>query len=415
MTTPALLLSISPALADDKPSAQTQHKPSVAELEKAAAAAKTAYDDAVAAEAATFAALKVIMSDTTPLALAAKAAKAAAVEAATAKTEADRVAAEAKAVVDGLSGTATDAERTAAATALAKAEAGAAAAGEAKAAADAKVLEADDAHDDARVGAARALSLARGVTKEALDAKTAADEALAKAKEEPVGGDYSDICVSDAKLTVVLTGVPSTVVAGEKVDFTYRVTNGTGKTMDQLIPGVFIHVNPRSGHGSLDYLVHLQRWSPSSSTWKTVDVEDHMEKISPLKAGAHVDVKMRFTIDASAPAANGSTQVTGNYWNVDGTCGQSPTTHGPDFAVAVAGSKPGKPGGDTPGKPGATKSPASDVKPQSGTPAGPVNGSLAATGSSSEPSRLALASGAALVIGAGAMFAVRRREAGSRV
>ncbi|MFE3906282.1 peptidase, partial [Streptomyces sp. NPDC059153] len=84
MTTPALLLSVTPAFADDKPTAQTQKKPSIAELEKAAAAAKVVYDDAVAAESAARAALEALLSDTAPLAVAAKAAEAAAAEAATA-------------------------------------------------------------------------------------------------------------------------------------------------------------------------------------------------------------------------------------------------------------------------------------------------------------------------------------------
>ncbi|MEU9088707.1 LAETG motif-containing sortase-dependent surface protein [Streptomyces sp. NPDC048428] len=413
MTTPALLLSVTPAFADGEPAAQTQHKPSVAELEKAAAAAKTAYDDAVAAEAATLASLKVVMSDTTPLALAAKAAETAATDAGTAKTEADRAAADAKAAVDGLPATATDAERTAAATTLAKAEAAAVAAGEAKTAADAKAVEADDARDDERVGAARDLSLARAVTKEALAAKTAADEALAEAKELH-GGDYFDTCVSETELTAVIRGLPSTVVAGKRVDFTFRVTNGTGKAMDRLFPSVYIRATSRSGHKPLDHLVHLQRWSPAASKWKNVDVEHYMEKISPLKAGAHVDVKMRFTIDASAPAGNGVPLVSGSYWNVDGTCGTTANNHGPGFVIATAGSKPGhtKPGHT---KPGTTGPDTSDLTPQSGSSAGPVNGSLAATGSSSATPQFALAGGAAVAIGAGAMFAVRRRKAGSRV
>ncbi|MER5275280.1 LPXTG cell wall anchor domain-containing protein [Streptomyces sp. NPDC002809] len=417
MTTPALLLSVAPAFAADKPTAQTQHKPSVAELEKAAAAAKTAYDNAVAAEADTLAALKVLMSDTTPLALAAKAAKAAATDAATAKTEADRAAADAEAAVDGLPETATDAEKAAAATTLAEAEAAAAAAAEAKTAADAKAVEADEAHDDERVGAARALSVAREVTKEALAARTAADEALAEAKEELHGGDYLDTCVSETELTAVITGVPSTVVAGKRVDFTFRVTNGTGKAMDRLFPSVYIRATSRSGHKPLDHLVHLQRWSAATSTWKNVDVEHYMEKISPLKAGAHADVRMRFTIDASAPAGNGATLVSGSYWNADGTCGTTANTRGPDFVIAPAGSKPGKGDDAEPGhaEPGTTGPDTSGLTPQSGTSAGPVDGSLAATGSSSATSQFALAGGAAVAVGAGAMFAVRRRRAGSRV
>lgn len=66
VTTPVLLLSVTPAFADGKPAAQTQEKPSISELERAAAAAQTAYDDAVAAENAAYAALEALLSDTAP-------------------------------------------------------------------------------------------------------------------------------------------------------------------------------------------------------------------------------------------------------------------------------------------------------------------------------------------------------------
>ncbi|MFJ1675463.1 LAETG motif-containing sortase-dependent surface protein [Streptomyces sp. NPDC088251] len=404
VTTPALLLSVTPAFADDKSAAQTQEKPSIAELEKAAAAAKAAYDDAVAAESAAHAALEALLSDTAPLAVAAKAAQAAAAVAATVKTDADQAVVDAKAAVDALPETATEEEKTAAATALTKAEADAAVAGEAKAAADAKVVEALDARDDERVAAARTLDRAQKATKAALADKAAADEALAKAKED--GED----CVPEAKLTTVVTGLPSTVVAGTKVNFNLRVTNGTDKTMDEVLPFAYVHATDRSGLNDIDDLVHLQWSSASSSTWKTVDNEHYMDAISPLKAGAHADVKMRLTIDASAPAGNGITFVTGDYFNDNGTCGGNPDLKDYEFRIAAAGSKPGK---VDDAKPSTTKPNTSDLKPQSGASASPVSGSLAATGSSSATSQLALASGAALAIGAGAMFAVRRRKAGS--
>ncbi|MFE7352909.1 LAETG motif-containing sortase-dependent surface protein [Streptomyces sp. NPDC057543] len=419
VTTPAFMLSATPAFADDKPAAQTQQKPSIAELEKAAAAAKAAYDDAVAAESAAHAALEALLSDTAPLAVAAKAAEAAAADAATAKTEADQAVVDAKAAVDALPETATEEEKTAAATTLTEAEAAAVAAGEAKAAADAKVVEALDARDDERVAAARTLGQAQKATKAALAAKTAADEALAKAKAEGgEGGEDGPFCVAEAKLTMVLTGLPSTVAAGTKVDFNLRVTNGTDKTMDKVLPFATIEATDRSGLKGIDDLVHLQWLSASSSTWKTVDNRHYMDTISPLKAGAHADVKMRLTIDASAPAGNGVTFVGGDYFNdPNGDCGSADFERY-EFLIAAAGSKPGKVDDAKPGKvddakPGKTKPNTSDLKPQSGATASPVSGSLAATGSSSATSQLALASGAALAIGAGAVFVVRRRKAGS--
>lgn len=188
------------------------------------------------------------------------------------------------------------------------------------------------------------------------------------------------------------------------------MTNGTDRTMDEVLPFAYVHATDRSGLDDLDDLVKLQWLSGSSSKWKNVDNEHYMDAISPLKAGAHADIKMRLAIDASAPAGNGITFVAGDYFNDNGTCGGSPDLEGYEFLIAAAGSKPGK---VDDAKPGATKPSTSDLKPQSGTSAGPVNGSLAATGSSPATSQLALASGAALAIGAGAVFVVRRRKAGS--
>ncbi|MEV0021809.1 LPXTG cell wall anchor domain-containing protein [Streptomyces atroolivaceus] len=412
VTTPVLLLSVTPAFADDKPAAQTQEKPSLAELEKAAAAAKAAYDDAVAAESAAYAALEALASDTTPLALAAAAAEAEAAAAATAKADADQAVTDAQAVLDALPEDATEEQRIAAEATLTEAETAAVAAGEAEAAADAKVVEAYDALDDERVAAARKLVQAQKATEAALADKNAADEALEKAKEEAAEegedgeeGEGDEGCVLEPKLTTVLTGLPSTVVAGTKVDLNLRVTNGTDKTMDEVLPFAYIHASDRSGLNDIDDLVHLQWLPASSSKWKTVDNERFMDGISPLKAGAHADVKMRLTIDASAPAGDGVTFVAGDYRNDDGACGGSPDLEGYEFLIAAAGSKPTK-------TDDAKASTTPDLKPQSGTSAGPVTGTLAATGSSST-SQLALASGAALAIGAGAVFVVRRRETGS--
>ncbi|MFF2007541.1 peptidase [Streptomyces sp. NPDC058195] len=410
VTMPALLLSVTPAFADGKPAAQTQdkkqNKPSIAELEKAAAAAKATYDDAVKTESAAREALKALLSDTSPLAVAAKAAETAAAEAATAKLAADQAVIDAQAVLDALPETATEEERAAAETGLTEAKADAQTAKETKAAADAAVVEALDARDDERVAAARKLDQAQKATKAALADKTAADKALAEAKEE---GEDGEDCVPEAKLTTVVTGLPSTVVAGTKVDFKLRVTNGTDKTMDEVLPFAYVHATDRSGLKSIDKLVRLQWSSPSSSKWKTVDNEHYMDAISPLKAGAHADIKMRLTIDASAPAGNGVTFVAGDYFNDNGTCGGNPDLEGYEFLIAAAGSKPGK---VDDAKPGATKPKGSDVRTQSGSSRA-VSGSLAATGSPSAMPQLALASGAAMAMGGGAMFLVRRRRAGS--
>ncbi|MFB8118650.1 LPXTG cell wall anchor domain-containing protein [Streptomyces sp. NPDC055962] len=409
VTTPVVLLSVTPAFADDKPAAQTQSKPSVAELEKAAAAAQAVYDDAVAAVESAKAALEALDTDASPLKVAYDAAKAVAAEAATTKTAADQAVLDAQAAVDALPETATEEEKTAAAEALTEAQAAAKTADEAKTTADTKATDALDAWDDARVEAARAIGTAQEAAKKALADKTAADEALAKAKEEEAeGGGEDETCVPEAKLTTVVTGLPSTVVAGTKTDFKLRVTNGTTKTMDEVYPFAYVHATDKSGLKDLDDLVHLQWSSASSSTWQNVDNENYMDRISPLKAGAHADIKMRLTIDAKAPAGNGVTFVAGDYWNDNGTCGGSPDLEGYEFMIAAAGSKPGNvPDAEPSSKPN------SGLTPQTGASATPAGGTLASTGSSDATSQLALASGAALAIGAGAVFVVRRRKAGT--
>lgn len=176
-----------------------------------------------------------------------------------------------------------------------------------------------------------------------------------------------------------------------------------------MLPFAYVHATDRSGLKSTDDLVHLQWSSASSSKWKTVDNKHYMDAISPLKAGAHADIKMRLKVDASAPAGNGVTFVIGDYFNDNGTCGGNPDLEGYEFLIAAAGSRPGK---VDDAKPSTTKPNTSDVKTQSSA-SRPVSGSLAATGSSSAMPQLALASGAAMAIGGGAVFLVRRRKAGT--
>ncbi|MEU0135018.1 LAETG motif-containing sortase-dependent surface protein [Streptomyces sp. NPDC006296] len=413
VTAPVLMLSAGPAFAEGRPASQTQEKPSIAELEKAATAAKKVYDEAVEAESAAEAAVELVMADSNPLALDAAEATAAAADAATAKAVADQTVLDARAVLDALSEESTDQERADAETALTEAEAAAAGAATAKTAADAEAGKAVKARDDERVAVLRALHLAQNATEAALADKKAADAALAKAEEEAAGeGEDDEDCVPTTELTTEVTGLPSTVVAGTKVTFGLRVTNGTGKTLDEVFPFVYLHATDRSGRKVLDDLVHLQWSSGSSAKWQNVDNENYIDPVSALKSGAHVDVKLRLSVDASAPAGNGVTFVAGDYWNEDGSCGGSPDLEGYEFLIAAAGSKPGKVEDAVPAPTGRDTA---DLRPQGAASAVPVGGSLAATGSSSATQQLALASGAALAIGAGAVFAVRRRKDGSRV
>ncbi len=420
VTTPVALLSVTPAFADTRPATQEQPgKPTLAQLEKAAAEAQKAYDDAVLAEKEGKKVLEAALADTTPLAVAATAAVKAAKEAETAKAGADKALADAKTALAALPETATPEEKEAAEKAVTDAEAAAKTAAETKTAADADAEAPSTRGDDARVAAVRAYDLLQKAVEKALEDKTAADEALAKAREEDEEGNEDDACVPEPELTAVVTGLPSEVVAGDWVGFRLRLTNGTEKTMDEVYPYASVHAADKSGLEDIDDLLKLQWSSASSTTWKTVDDASSIDPINPLEAGDHSDIKLRLKVDAKAPEGQGIAFAAGDYYNDDESCGGTPDLATYTFEIASAAGTPGKTPDATPtpsATPAATPTATPTAvapTPQGGVSAQPVNGSLADTGSSSAVPQIAFVGGAALLAGVGAMFAARRRKGDS--
>ncbi|MEV6853680.1 LAETG motif-containing sortase-dependent surface protein [Streptomyces microflavus] len=418
VTTPAVMLSVTPAFADTKPAAQPQAKPTVKELEKAAAEAQKAYDEAVAAEKVARKVVDEALSDSAPLAVAAKAARKAAEDAATAKTTADQAVTDAKAALDALPAEPTPEEKAAAEKTLAEAETAATAAATAKTTADAEAKTAVDLADDARVAAVRVYGKAQAAVEETLAAKTAADAALARAKEEENQGGGE--CLDEPGLTTVVTGFPSKVTAGTATTFSVRVTNGTDKDMEKVLTYASVHATDKSGAKDIAKYLKLKWSSASSPKWKTVDGDLYIDTIGALKRGEHGehgehgDIKLRLDVDAKAPAGQGLTFIAGDYFNKDG-CGLTPDAAVNKFDIKAAAGKP-TPKPDP--KPTKTAAAGSGVTPQgsgSSVPVNTTNGSLAATGSSDATAQIALAGGAAVVLGAGAMFLVRRRRTGADV
>ncbi|MFD9969911.1 LPXTG cell wall anchor domain-containing protein [Streptomyces sp. NPDC059011] len=434
VTTPAVLFGATPAFADDTPTASVtapvapedaaSHagilrgdalagkidagrdatgaqaaEPSVEELEKAAAQAQKAYDDAVAAEKAALAAVEAAHSDDFPLAVAAEAAARAAAEAATAGTDADKALADAEAALAALPGTAGPEEKAAAEKAVAEAAAAAGTAAAAKTAADEKAKRAATDLGDARVASVRELGKAREAVKKALEAKKAADKALEDALEEqePVP------CRPESELTATLTGLPARITAGSTVEMKLRITNGTDRTLDDVWPFVYVHAIEKGGYAPIDDHMHL-RWSTPTQTWTEAGDDYTAGSVTSLKAGGHADIKLRLTVDAGTPDAAGAAFIAADYVNEDGTCGGSPELTPYDFEVAAEPA------------PSASPSPSSGTGTQTQTtttqPLTTTSGSLASTGSSAALPQLA-AAGAAVALGAGAVFAARRRKADS--
>ncbi|MEU5367893.1 LAETG motif-containing sortase-dependent surface protein [Streptomyces sp. NPDC005951] len=422
VTTPAALLSVSPAYADAKPAAQTQEKqskPTIEELEEAAAAAQKAYDKAAKAKADGIIEMRKTLDElsngTHPLAVALAAAKQTAEDAAAAKATADQAVTDAKAALEALPGTATEEEKAAAKTALAEAETTAATAATAQTAADTAATEAGKKVQDARVAAVNAQSVLDKAAEDALAVKAAADAALAKAIKEAEEGEEGGDCEPELDLTSEVTGLPDTLVAGTSTDFSLRVTNGSDRHMDEVLAFVSVHATDKSGLKDTEKFFRLQWSTKSAPKWQNADADDYIDGVGALKPGAHADVKLRLTLDKATPAGNGLAFFAADFFNEDGSCGGAPDLDVYEFDVKAAGSKPGK---TEDVKPSTTPRPGNTgTAPQgsaSGTPASTgTNGSLAATGSSSATTPIALAGGAAVLLGAAAVFVVRRRKTGS--
>jgi colicin import membrane protein len=446
VTTPAVFLSVGPAFAaGPTPSAQgqgQQAKPTPDELkalEKAAADAKKAYDDALTAKNTAYKAVEVLAGDSSPLALkAAEAARAAETAGAVSKA-ADKALADAKAALAALPTDATEADKAAAAKAVSDAEATATAAATAKTEAAEAAKDAAKVLEDARVDAFRALNSATATLANAKVTKDAADKALADAKAEagkpdptkppvdptkppvdptkppvdPTVPPVDEDCKIDESLSTTLNGLPSKVVAGTTVNFTIRVTNGTGKEIDEVKPFATVYGNGKSDYKDIGKLLRLQSAPAGSNAFKDVKESQYAGTITHLKAGASADLKMRLIIDPKAPAAEGIAFIAGDYWNENGSCGGNDLKEY-GFEILAAGSKPGKVEDSKPSK---VKDATQVPVPQGGAGATPVttdaSGNLAATGSSGTP-QIALAAGAAVVLGAGAVFVVRRRKVGQQ-
>ncbi|MEV6082753.1 peptidase [Streptomyces parvulus] len=421
VTAPVVLLSSAPAFADEKPAAQTQQaKPTIKELRKAVKRAQKEYDAAVAAVEDAIQFLEEgLEEETYPTKAALLEAKKAAEAAGKAKAEADQAVVDAQAELDAAT---TDEAKAAAQQKLDEATKAAGEAATAKTAADTKATEAQTAHDDARVDQTRKIGLLQKARDEAETKLEDAKKALAAAEAEEAeeaeeGGEGEEPdgeCVPVPELTAVVHGLPDEVVGGTTEDFTLRVTNGTGETMDEVYPFATVHGFDTKGFEELDSYLDLEWSTAASPKWRDAELLGGTS-LGSLKANTSVDVKLRLKVDADVPAGQGSVYTTADFLNDDDSCGGFPDLTDHVFQIlpkgADDGGDPAKPD-DAKGKPGTPNSPSG----QGGTSTTPVNttsttGSLAQTGSSDALPKIALAAGAALVLGAGAVVVTRRRKA----
>ncbi|MEU3818317.1 peptidase [Streptomyces sp. NPDC030392] len=379
--------------------------PSIADLEKAVATARKAHEEAVAAKEAAYEVLvkelrKDYKESDWPEAIALVAAEKAATEAAAAHTAAVKALDEAKAKLAALPGTATEEERKAAEKAVADAQTAADTAAAAKTLADQKRADARTAFDDRRVAMARQYSVLTEAVKKAAADLAAAEKALADAKKDQ---DDDGMCAGDDALVAELTGLPEKVTAGSTVDLTVRVTNNTGKAVDRA----YGRVTLEPGGAKLVPLFKPQYLAATSDKWRDWNSWGIALNVGKLEPGAHAELKLRLNPAASLKDWSGSLEVNGWYERGD-DCGANTTLKSHKFQVVAPAATPAPT--TTPNTPA----------PQGGTTTTPLtggtttttatSGTLAKTGSSDALGGLAAASGAAVALGAAAVFATRRRR-----
>ncbi|WP_432002504.1 LAETG motif-containing sortase-dependent surface protein [Streptomyces sioyaensis] len=228
--------------------------------------------------------------------------------------------------------------------------------------------------------------------------------------------DESDCTVDDAAIKVTVAHLPSKLVAGGGwKGFSVHLANTTDRTLDEVYPVIYAVPTEHMDHPTSQ--LDLEYQNPDTGRWTSFDEWTDGQYFGWFQLDGHqtAELKMRIRADKGATAGDGFALVAGDYQNKDGSCGWS-KEQWYDFTILTAGSHPGtippaKPGkpGNKPGPQGGGK-PVGTAKPKAGMDKLPVTGNLAETGASSALPTLALVGGVAMVVGAGAVFAVRRRR-----
>ncbi|MFH9978740.1 LAETG motif-containing sortase-dependent surface protein [Streptomyces sp. NPDC017179] len=219
---------------------------------------------------------------------------------------------------------------------------------------------------------------------------------------------------ADKNLRTSLTGLPSKVVAGSGFhNFKLNVENTGDNSYKRVDMGVAAALIDDKRFTDQTRHLTLQYKDPVSGTWENISQDEKdpayaYVAYTDIKAKESFSVDLRLSVDKTAPAGLGIAITIGMYADDKGNCVYATDKDYYQFDVLAAGTSAGN---------------LPDAKPQGGRkelPAKPVGdrqivpqGHLAETGSSSALPMIALAGGAAVAVGAGAVFVVRRRKAGS--
>ncbi|MEU1302733.1 LAETG motif-containing sortase-dependent surface protein [Streptomyces shenzhenensis] len=231
--------------------------------------------------------------------------------------------------------------------------------------------------------------------------------------EAPYCEDLDDH-YGDAKVSADIKGLPGKIVAGDGFhQFKLVVTNDSKTDVEDVY--FYAEIENYEFDDEAKYLspyVDLQFKNPTDGSWDRIgDKEwagDVFFRAEQLKAGASRSIDLRVSIDAKAPAGDAYSFGSGAYFdNVDGKSCVAEGWAMYDFEVLKAGSPNPDPGSATPSDKGGKSS----VKKPQGDLSSVPTGNLADTGADSALPVIGLVAGIAVVAGAGAVFAVRRRKA----
>ncbi|MEV6121142.1 hypothetical protein AB0M23_11525 [Streptomyces sp. NPDC052077] len=233
--------------------------------------------------------------------------------------------------------------------------------------------------------------------------------ASASPSEGPAECDEEDMRFDD-DLSTGLSGLPSKIVAGSGFhNFKLNVSNQGDNSYQRVDLGVFAaHIDEDDFFIETDHLT-LQFKDPATGAWTDISLGQDDEAAGYLgytdvRANESFSIDLRLSVDKKAPAGYGFAISIGMYADDEGNCVYSGDDDYYEFDILAAGSAPV----DTEAKP------QGGSKPLPTKPSGDIQivpeGRLAETGSSSALPAIALTGGAAVALGVGAMFVVRRRR-----
>ncbi|MFI5520202.1 LPXTG cell wall anchor domain-containing protein [Streptomyces platensis] len=223
------------------------------------------------------------------------------------------------------------------------------------------------------------------------------------------------------QLHVAVRGLPRQLTAGGAwTPFSMTLTNTTGKPLTEVQP--FLHMSSGQDVDRPYWELETEYRDARTGRWKTFHDAEPKDLFGFFTVGPRINLtlQLRTRVVKDAKPGAGYALAAGDFRNRDGSCGSAKEAWY-DFTILPAGAQPTQPPTtepSEPGKPGGTAGTGQGAASGGGTGGsdaagglGPQGGAqLAATGSSSALPVIALAGGAAMVVGAGAVIGVRRRK-----